>query len=607
MRSNHQSALPAALENLLPQGKLAPVGVALRQIMMLDRLNSIYEEILAVPDDRPFFDKLLSALNVHPQVAASDWEHIPKTGPVVVVANHPFGFIEGAILSSLLAKLRPDVKIMANSLLSLFPAINSNFIYVNPFGTDEAKRENLQGLRESIAHLRNGGMLVVFPAGEVAHVNLRERKITDPKWSETIARIIRMSKANVLPVYFSGANSPLFQVLGLLHARLRTAMLPHEFFNKQDRHIEIRIGSAIPYGKLETIGGDAEVIEHLRRRTYVLRHRRRPVRRLFRKPQIPARQEPVVAPVEPALMQAEVDRLPGERCLETMGENRVYYAISHEIPSVLREIGRLREVTFREAGEGTGKPIDIDAYDAYYLQLFIWNRETREIVGAYRLGATDVISSRFGSKGLYTNTLFAYRPEFLKKVGTAVELGRSFVRAEYQKSYTPLLLLWKGIGNFIARNPQYKTLFGPVSISNDYLPVSRQLMVTYFRQQEDASEWKPFLRARSPFRRSPLRDSEQPHGMREWDIEDLSAVVADIETDQKGIPILLRQYLKLGGRLLEFNVDKQFSDALDGLILVDLTKTDPKMLQRYLGKEGANRFLAHHGLEPLDKAQSAGA
>ena len=565
------------------------VSPPLRQVLMLDRIDSLYSELAAGSGDT-FFEKLLEKLNVSTQVTNADLERIPKTGPVMIVANHPFGFLEGAILSVMLSRIRPDVKIMANSLLSHFPAVRDQFIFVNPFGTQEAKRENLRGLRESVEHLRNGGLLVVFPAGEVAHVNLREQSITDPPWSETIARILRLTRASAVPVFFSGANSPAFHLLGMLHPRLRTAMLPHEFFNKQDRTIEVRIGAAIAGAKLSGFRTDREAIDHLRHRTYLLRHRK--MASLRRNPT--GRQEAVVAPVEPALMEAEVARLSADRKLDQMGCTAVYYAAAHEIPNVLREIGRLREITFREAGEGTGNAIDLDAFDSYYLHLFLWNRETRQIAGAYRMGATDVISRVFGYKGLYTNTLFDYRPEFLDRVGTALELGRSFVRQEYQKSFTPLLLLWKGIAGYIARHPQYKTVFGPVSISNDYQPVSRQLMVTYFEQHRKQSGWSSLLKARSPFRRKPLREADS---MREWDIEDLSAVVADLETDQKGIPILLRQYLKLGGQLLDFNVDREFSDALDGLILVDLTRTDEKMLQRYMGKENARRFFAWHGKE----------
>ncbi len=551
--------------------------------MMVDRMMALYHEAISQKADRSFFEAMLSILNVHTKVSPEDLDRIPRTGAAVVVANHPFGFIEGGILGALLPAIRPDVKIMANSLLSVFPNVTDRFIYVNPFGGEEAKRENLRGMRESIGHLRRGGLLVVFPAGEVAHMNLRKREVTDPDWSPMIARMIRMTRASVLPMYFSGANSALFHLLGLLHPRLRTAMLPHEIFNKQDREIDLRIGSLIPERKLRDMEEDATMMRYLRWRTYLLKHRDTPKTRRSR-PLFPTS---IVAATEPALLRAEVDQLPADRKLSEVNGCATYYARSYEIPNVLREIGRLREITFRQSGEGTGKSIDLDSFDAYYIQLFAFNLETDEVVGAYRLGPADEITPRFGKAGLYTNTLFAFKDEFVGKVASALELGRSFVRPEYQKSYAPLLLLWKGIGAYVARNPRYKILFGPVSISNDYQYMSRQFMVNYFRERPDDEKLMRFVKARSPFRGRPMKE-------RPWDVEDLSALVADIETDQKGIPVLLRQYLKLGGRLLAFNVDKKFADALDGLILVDLTHTDPRMLSRYLGEEGAKRFLREH-------------
>jgi putative hemolysin len=604
MRAQGQSApsaqLPPDIQQFLTSHKV--LGAAVQRVLMLDQLNALYRRSLEIDDGRPFFERLLSVLRVSAVLSGADAQQIPRVGSVLAVANHPFGFIEGCLLAALLPTIRQDVKIMANSLLSAFPEINSHFIYVNPFGGEEATRANQRGLREALTHLKKGGMLVIFPAGEVAHVNLRKRTITDPEWNGTAVRLARLSNAAVVPMHFSGANSAAFQLLGLIHPRLRTAMLPHEFFNKQNRTIEIRVGAPVAAEKLASIKRDDEAIAYLRARVYLLKHRGRESNANV--PLRPAKKPvAIVVPTDPAAMSKEIAALPPDRKLDEMNEFAVYYAEAAEIPATVREIGRLREFTFREAGEGTGKAIDLDAFDSYYLHLFIWNSNTREVIGAYRLGRTDVIHATRGNKSLYTSTLFRFKRSFLDAIGTALEMGRSFVRPEYQRSYTPLLLLWKGIGTYVARNPRYKVLFGPVSISNDYQPVSRQLMVRFF-QGQGKDDLTRFVRARSPFRMKPLKQHDDASGtMREWDIEELSVLVADIETDQKGIPVLLRQYLKLGGRLIGFNVDKHFADALDGLILVDLTKTDPKMLQRYLGKEGTSNFLAWHGI--VDRKNTA--
>ena len=559
-------------------------------MLLLDRLADLHDTIAAIDDGRLFFEKLLDYLEIEPRISVADLERIPKSGPVVAVANHPFGFIEGAILGAVLPKVRPDLRIMANSLLGAFPAASDAFILVNPFGTADAKRQNGKGLKETLELLKSGGMLAVFPAGEVAHIDLRERAVVDPEWSPTIARLVRSTNATVVPMFFAGANSALFQLLGFLHPRVRTAMLPHELLNKQKHSIELRVGQPISFSRLKDIPSDEDMIAALRRRTYLLRHRE-PVKHwslplpFFRK------RERTIEPVPPKTLEAEIAALPSDRKLAEMNELEVWYGAAHELPQTLRELGRLREVTFRSVGEGTGKSLDLDSFDAHYLHLFLWNRESREVVGAYRLGRTDAIRRSIGPKGLYTRTLFDYDDRLLDKLGDALEVGRSFVRAEYQKSYAPLLLLWKGIGEFIVRHPGYGVLFGPVSISNDYKPISRQLMVAYFDECERDPNLASLVKARSPFRRKPSRESER---IAAWDIEDLTAAIGDIETDQKGVPVLIRQYLKLGGKLVAFNVDHRFADALDGLIVVDLRKTDRRTLDRYLGKEGAGSFLIHH-------------
>ena len=311
-----------------------------------------------------------------------------------------------------------------------------------------------------------------------------------------------------------------------------------------------------------------------------------------------AEQAPVVAAIPQTLLKAEVEALPAEQGLVASGHFRVQYARAQQIPWCLQEIGRLREITFRAAGEGTGKASDIDLFDAYYLHLFVWDTQAEMIVGAYRMGLADEILSRYGKRGLYTQSLFKYGPRLLETLNPAIELGRSFVRAEYQRNFSPLLLLWRGIGRFILRSPQYAVLFGPVSISNSYAPISRKLMVDYLRTNNSETELARHVKPRRPFRaqRSAVWDEVEFASLK--DIEGLSRVIARIEGDNKGVPILLKQYLKLGGQLLGFNADDQFSDALDGLIMIDLRASERLVLARYMGEEGAVAFLAHHGTEP---------
>jgi putative hemolysin len=573
-----------ALTTLLGQKLPAPVEGAIEKLLRLDRLDRLWEDVPGA-DNRLIADHPLALLNVHPQVSPRDLALIPKQGPVVAVANHPFGLIEGAILPSLFLSVRPDVKVMANHLLASMPETNPLCIYVDPYGGDQAARSNRKGLKDAIAWLKQGGLLTVFPAGEVSQLNFKERSITDPEWNHHVARLIRITGATVLPVYLLGANSAWFHLLGCLHPRVRTALLPHEFFNKHNRDIEVRIGSPITPAKIRAYQDDVALIRYLRRRTYLLQNREAPRQFAI------TRSDPPAAGVLDELLAGEVARLAPERALVETEDFSVLLAKAREIPNVLHEIGRLREVTFRQVGEGTGKPIDLDRFDDHYWHLFVWNRQTHQVAGAYRLGPSDEILANFGPKGFYTSQLFQWKRAFLDRISPALELGRSFVRPEYQKTYAPLLLLWKGIGQFLIRHPQYKLLFGPVSISNGYTTASRYLMVKFLSAYRQSPELAPLVRARNPFRQRPSKLTDELIGATVWDVEELSALIADVETDRKGVPVLLKQYLKLGGELVAFHVDRRFADALDGLIVVDLRKTDTRVLERYMGKEGAAQFL----------------
>jgi putative hemolysin len=306
----------------------------------------------------------------------------------------------------------------------------------------------------------------------------------------------------------------------------------------------------------------------------------------------------VIAAIPPSLLKAEVEALPTEQLLFSTGSFRVLYARAPQIPWCLEELGRLREISFRAAGEGTGKASDIDVFDSYYVHLFVWDTKEDLIVGAYRLGLADEILARYGKQGLYTQSLFKYGAPVLQSLNPAIELGRSFVRSEYQRSYAALMLLWRGIGCFIQRNPRYAVLFGAVSISNSYDPASRQLIVDYLKANTIEADLARHVKSRRPFqpRKASARDPGEVAAL--TNIEDLSRLVARIEPDAKGVPVLLKQYLKLGGRVLGFNADAQFSNALDGLMMVDLRNSERRVLGRYMGEEGAVAFLAYHGADP---------
>jgi len=570
----------------------------LGKFLGLQEINSIYLQVPVVKDIHVFLRHVLTALEVSYEVRTGEREAIPSEGPVIVVANHPFGAIEGLILAELLHKTRADVKLMANYLLQCFPELRDLFIFVDPFGRKEAVSKNAVALKQATGWLRNGGLLGLFPSGEVSHLRWDRREIADPIWSAAVAGLIRRTEAQVVPVFFHGFNAPLFQVLGFIHPKLRTALLPRELLKKKGKIIEVSVGKPIPAQKLQAFKDDRSLADYLRWRTYLLGEDRSSKIAYTESPKANGRVppgEPLALPGGREKLQDEVNRLPGRQLLLKSGKLTVYYARAVQIPSLLQEIGRLRELTFRLVGEGTGKPADLDRFDGHYLHLFVWSQETQEVIGAYRMGQTDDILNRMGKGGLYTHTLFAYGMPLLTKINPALELGRSFVRSEHQKSYGALLLLWKGIGQFVASHPRYRILFGPVSISDDYRYTSQRVITSSLMSHRNWPDLGRLVRPRHPFAAKPLRGWEEVKDHAVFmDIEEISDLVAELEDNQRGLPILLKHYLKLGGRMLGFSQDPHFNNVLDGLLVVDLKQTPEHILQRYLGVEGAAAFLDYH-------------
>ena len=588
--------IPTRLLRLL----LRPTHGLIERALGLRRLERVHAEASAMDPAIPFTDRVLKSLGIGFSYLHEDLARIPVKGPVVVMANHPFGGVEGIILLSMLRRIRPDVRAMANIMLSAIPEMRDQFIFVDPFGTRNAVRSNIRPLKECLAWLKDGGMLIVFPAGEVSSYDRRENRVRDPVWSPSTAALVRKTEATVVPMYFTGHNTTAFNVAGFIHPRLRTLLLPRQLSNKRGRRLLVRIGTPLPWKDLEPqVTDDEHLMRYLRFRCYILDERAtRRQRRLFmprHPPSLP--QDPIVPPEPVDRHESEIASLPPSQRLVESGDLSVYIASATQIPAILREIGRLREITFRAAGEGTGEEIDLDEFDDTYNHLFIWSRSRQEVIGSYRLGLADQIVAERGVRGLYTRTLFKFDDRLMQRILPAIELGRSFIRPEHQKAYTSLFLLWKGLSAFIGRNPRYRILFGPVSITNEYREASRAMILECMRRTCMADDLKGLVTPRIP---------PKPPRRAEWcmpayaefldDMDRTAQFVAEIEPDHKDIPVLLRQYLKLGGKLLSFNVDPEFSSVVDGLIMVDLLQSSPKALRRYMGADVVDAYLKFHGI-----------
>ena len=576
----------------LPRSTRSGVAESVAEWLLgLKNLERLYTEHCQQPRESSEFLKfVLQLLKVNYAITSGDKNLIPATGPSVVVANHPFGGIEGVALAELLTSVRPDVKVLTNEILCRIPELQDIFIGVDILSKG-AREKNRAAIEEAKQWVADGHQLLIFPSGEVSSFDFQLKQIIDPKWRNTAASIAHQTNASVTPVFIEGANGWLFQCLGIFHPKLRTARLIRELLNKQGATISFRIGNEITHSELSALSSNTAITNYLRLHTYLLSEQ---ASRLVsgNKPKSTYVIE-IADAISPDVLALEVAQLPTESLLIDKGEMQVYCASAQSIPKTLKEIGRLREITFREVGEGSGKSADLDKYDEYYLHLFLWNKNTREVAGAYRIGQVDKIVRQHGLHGMYTRSLFRYHANFLHKLGPSLEMGRSFVRPEYQKSLSALMLLWKGIGTYVAANPQYRVLFGPVSISSDYSEVSRMLMAGCLGVNNCDQALADLVSPTTPLKnKKQFWTTDDLKGLQS--VEQLSSLVQRIEKDNKGIPVLLRQYLKLRGELVAFNVDPDFNNALDGLIIVDLMRVDDRTLSKYMGTDGARTFSGYH-------------
>ena len=594
------------LDQLIPPVTTEPhawtrlLSPLLERPFALDGFRRFYsgsQQRFAAPEATDWYHACLDELGVNWMADGIDLADLPD-GPIVVTANHPFGILDAIVLGAVFTKSRPNVRVLANSLLSRFKELGPIIIPVDPYARETSARSNVAPMRAALRLLKQDGILLTFPAGGVAAWNMKKMRIEEAAWQANLGTLVRRSGAHVVPVCFQGANSPFFHTLGAVHPMVRTSLMLRELMNKVGTQVRLTIGRPIPPRRIAACPEDASLMRYLRMHTLLLGQNQAA-------PPVPTPTALTVAKPVMLATHACANRLTREVAALTGTASElasasgivVFIATAPQIPYLLKEIGRLREVTFRAVGEGTGQAVDLDSFDDYYEHLFLWDERQQAVMGAYRIGRTDRILAQHGSRGLYTNSLFRFKPELLRRLTPAIELGRSFIRPEYQGHRQALPLLWRGIGEFVVRNPRYRLLFGPVSISREYSDLSRTLMLRYLKQDHFDVTLGRLVKPRSPFRE---RGRPMPQGdFAEAALKDVEAIgdlVSALEKDGKGLPILLKHYLKLNARLLSFNVDPQFADVVDGLILVDLLETDRLHLRRYLGEEGSAAFLAWHGV-----------
>ena len=547
------------------------IAKALKQIFRYNKLNRIYTNTYD-NDPAVFINSVLDHLDIRYEVPDKDMENIPLTGPFITVSNHPFGGIDALILMKILSHRRSDVRVMANFLLQKIDPLKDLIVPADAEGERIAGKISRKGLEEAMTHVREGHGLALFPAGEVSTYQSESGLITDMEWQEQILREVRMAEVPVVPVYFHGTNSRWYHILERIHPLLSTAKLGSELFNKRHKVIRVRIGRSLSVSEQAGFGDIARFGRYLRARTYSLGSslEAKPFFSGFM-PRRNRRQEPVAPPADRAALAAEIQSIRHSYELFSVSNFVVLFAPTRAIPNLIKEIGRMREVTFRAVGEGTNRATDLDEYDFYYHHLVIWDKAAGVLVGAYRIGKGREIISQYGIKGFYINSLFRIRKSFEPVLAESLELGRSFIVQEYQKKAMPLFLLWKGLLTVLLQNTGYRYLIGPVSISNEFSAFSKSLIVEFVRNNFFDREMARHIRPRKKFSPQIDRriDSEIIISTAERDISKVEKVVSDVDKGYR-IPVLLKKYLEVNARIIGFNVDPDFNNCLDGLIMLDV-------------------------------------
>ncbi|KUO66433.1 MAG: glycerol acyltransferase [Lutibacter sp. BRH_c52] len=545
-------------------------GWTLMKILRISTINKIYNKHKDLKD-LAFFTALLDDLEINFEIPEEDLRRIPKTGAFITVSNHPLGGIDGVLLLKLLIEKRPDYKIIANFLLQRIEPMKPFIMPVNPFEDRKDKKSSITGLKNALEHLREGNALGVFPAGEVSTYK-DGRLIVDKPWEESAIKLIQKAQVPVIPIYFHAKNSKFFYLLSKLNSKLRTAKLPSEVLSQKGRVIKVRIGNPISIKDQEGFDNTQDFCDFIRKKTYMLANpfEKAPIKLKAPSLKIPKPPKNIVSQknIDKMILEVEALRNSEGRLLKSKNYE-VFFALSKQIPNITFEIGRLREITFREVGEGTNESIDLDVFDGYYHHLFLWDNEANKVAGAYRMGLGKNIYKKYGIEGFYVHTLFKFEPELYPMMENSIEMGRAFVIKEYQQKPMPLFLLWKGIVHITLRYPEYKYLIGGVSISNQFSNFSKSLMIEFMKSHYYDPYVAQYIHPKKEYK-VKLKDADKDFvfDATQADMNKFDKIIDEIEPGSLRIPVLIKKYVKQNARLVAFNVDPKFNNAIDGLMYI---------------------------------------
>lgn len=547
------------------------LGAALIKVLKISRLNVIYDNHKH-EEGVLFLDSILKDFGVRYEIPEEDLKRLPKEGPFITISNHPLGGIDGILLMKIMLERNPDFRVVANFLLHRIEPLKPFIMPVNPFENVKSK-SSVIGLKETFRHLSDGKPLGIFPAGEVSTAK-DGNLLIDKQWEESAIKIIRKAQVPVVPVYFHARNSRWFYMLAKISDTLRTAKLPSELLTHKKRVIKIRIGKPISVAEQNEWETIEDYTQFLRTKTYMLANAFEKNSSFLQNqkqlltPQKSAKQ--IVRPANQQQMIEEVELLrQGEARLTHSKNYEVFFTEASKIPNILHEIGRLREITFREVGEGTNESIDLDKYDKYYHHMFLWDDEAKCIAGAYRMGLGSEIYPKYGIEGFYLHELFRFESELFSMMSQSIEMGRAFIISEYQQKPMPLFLLWKGIIHTTLRHPEHKYLIGGVSISNQFSNFSKSLMIEFMKSHYYDPYVAQYVSPKKEFK-VKLKDADKDFVFEEAeaDLNKFDKIIDEVEPGNLRLPVLIKKYIKQNAKVIAFNVDPLFNNSVDGLMYI---------------------------------------
>ena len=542
--------------------------------LKISTLNKIYDRNKHL-QDVPFLNAILDEFQIKFEIPEEDFKRLPKEGAYITISNHPLGGIDGALLLKLMIEREPNFKIIANFLLHRIAPMKKYIMPVNPFENHKDAKSSVVGIKETLLHLKEGKPLGIFPAGEVS--TYKDGKlVVDKPWEVGAIKVIRKAQVPVVPIYFHAKNSRLFYFLSKIGDTLRTAKLPSEVFSQKERVIKVRIGKPISVSEQNEYETIEEYSKFLRKKTYMLSKPFVKEKPFLPTPKIKLPKKGPKAIVTGASVEnmiQEVDALRASDCRLLQSKNyEVFFAQADKIPNVLHELGRLREITFREVGEGTNESTDIDKFDKYYHHMFLWDDDAKKVAGAYRMGLGAEIYPKYGMDGFYLNELFRFEPELHDMMSKSIEMGRAFIIKEYQQKPMPLFLLWKGIIHTTLRYPEHKFLLGGVSISNQFSEFSKSLMIEFMKSNFYDPYIAQYIHPKKAFK-VVLKDADKDFVFNEAesDLNKFDKIIDELEPGTLRLPVLIKKYIKQNARVVAFNVDPLFNDAVDGLMYIRIS------------------------------------